>query len=108
MFDCVIPTRNARNGLLYTPKGKINIKNKKWEHDFSPIDTLGYCKLDKQYSKAYLRHLFMAKEILAMQIASFHNLCFYMWLIKESRKKINQGVFGEWKNKMSKILNEKI
>ena len=108
MFDCVIPTRNARNGLLYTPKGKINIKNKKWEHDFSPIDTLSYCKLDKQYSKAYLRHLFMAKEILAMQIASFHNLCFYMWLIKESRKKINQGVFGEWKNKMSKILNEKI
>tara|TARA_B100001750_G_scaffold150125_1_gene120272 strand:+ start:2407 stop:3537 length:1131 start_codon:yes stop_codon:yes gene_type:complete len=108
MFDCVIPTRNGRNGLLYTPKGKINIKNKKWEYDFNPIDTLNYCSIDKNYSKAYLRHLFMSKEILGMQIASFHNLSFYTWLIREARKKINAGCFGEWKNKMSKILNETI
>jgi queuine tRNA-ribosyltransferase len=104
MFDCVMPTRNARNGMLFTKDGIINIKNQKWKDDFSPIDSNGYTFVDTEYSKAYLRHLFVAKEILAAQIASIHNLGFYMWLIKEAQKMINQGNFFEWKAQMVKNL----
>jgi len=100
MFDCVMPTRNARNGMLFTSHGTINIKNKKWENDFSPIDEMGYTFVDRYYSKAYLRHLFAAKEYLGKQIATIHNLGFYMWLVREARKHILAGDFKEWKNRM--------
>ena len=100
MFDCVMPTRNARNGMLFTAYGSINIKNKKWENDFSPIDEMGITEVDTYYSKAYLRHLFIAKELLGKQIASIHNLGFYLWLVREARKHILAGDFVEWKNKM--------
>ena len=107
MFDCVIPTRNGRNGTLYTSKGIINIKNKKWEDDFSPIDEFNYSFVDVDYSKAYLRHLFSINEILGKQIATLHNLSFYMWLLKESRKHILEGNFNSWKNKMIKQMDQK-
>jgi queuine tRNA-ribosyltransferase len=100
MFDCVMPTRNARNGMLFTAHGSINIKNKKWEEDFSPIDAMGITGVDTMYSKAYLRHLFAAKEMLGKQIASIHNLGFYVWLTREARKHIIAGDFREWKDKM--------
>jgi queuine tRNA-ribosyltransferase len=100
MFDCVIPTRNGRNGMLYTSEGIINIKNLKWKDDFSEIDIQGTNFVDKQYSKAYLRHLFVSGEILGAQIATLHNLGFYMWLVKEARTRIADGTFGEWKKKM--------
>lgn len=100
MFDCVMPTRNARNGMLFTKKGIINIKNKKWENDFSPIDPDGTADVDQYYSKAYLRHLFSAREILGKQIASIHNLAFYLWLVGEARNQIQNGDFASWKNKM--------
>jgi queuine tRNA-ribosyltransferase len=100
MFDCVMPTRNARNGMLFTAHGSINIKNKKWEDDFSPIDDMGITGVDTIYSKAYLRHLFAAKEMLGKQIASIHNLGFYVWLTREARKHILAGDFREWKDKM--------
>jgi len=102
MFDCVMPTRNARNGMLFTSQGIINIKNKKWENDHSPIDPNGVSSVDKRYSKAYLRHLMISKEMLGAQIASIHNLTFYLWLMKEARKHIIEGDFYEWKNKMTK------
>ncbi len=102
MFDCVMPTRNARNGMLFTSEGIINIKNKKWENDHSPIDPNGISSVDKRYSKAYLRHLMISKEMLGAQIASIHNLTFYLWLMKEARKHIIEGDFFEWKNKMTK------
>ena len=108
MFDCVIPTRNGRNGTLYTSDGIINIKNKKWEDDFSPIDEFNYSFVDVDYSKAYLRHLFTVNEILGKQIATLHNLSFYMWLMRESRKHIFEGNFNNWKNKMIKKMNQKI
>jgi len=108
MFDCVMPTRNARNGMLFTSKGIINIKNNKWKDDFSAIDDDDITYVDKEYSKAYLRHLFSANEILAKQIASIHNLGFYSWLISESRKRIIDGDFLNWKNKMVKILNKRL
>ncbi|MBJ25471.1 MAG: tRNA guanosine(34) transglycosylase Tgt [Flavobacteriaceae bacterium] len=108
MFDCVIPTRNGRNGTLYTSDGIINIKNKKWEDDFSPIDEFNYSFVDVDYSKAYLRHLFTVNEILGKQIATLHNLSFYMWLMRESRKHILEGNFNSWKNKMIKKMNQKI
>jgi len=108
MFDCVMPTRNARNGMLFTSKGIINIKNNKWKDDFSAIDDDDITYVDKEYSKAYLRHLFSANEILAKQIASIHNLGFYSWLISESRKHIIDGDFLNWKNKMVKILNKRL
>ena len=108
MFDCVIPTRNGRNGTLYTSDGIINIKNKKWEDDFSPIDEFNYSFVDVDYSKAYLRHLFTVNEILGKQIATLHNLSFYMWLMRESRKHILEGNFDSWKNKMIKKMNQKI
>ena len=108
MFDCVMPTRNARNGMLFTSKGIINIKNNKWKDDFSAIDNDEITYVDKEYSKAYLRHLFSVNEILAKQIASIHNLGFYSWLISESRKHIIDGDFLNWKNKMVKILNKRL
>ncbi len=108
MFDCVMPTRNGRNGMLFTQKGIINIKNKKWENDFSPIDSDGTSFVDSYYSKAYLRHLVIANERLAAQIASIHNLAFYLWLVDQARKKIEEGVFTQWKAIMIKQLAERL
>jgi len=108
MFDCVMPTRNARNGMLFTAHGSINIKNKKWEKDFSPIDEMGITEVDTYYSKAYLRHLFVAKEMLGKQIASIHNLGFYVWLTREARKHIIAGDFREWKDKMVKQMDNRL
>lgn len=108
MFDCVMPTRNGRNGMLFTAEGIINIKNKKWEHDFSPIDINGVSWVDSYYSKAYLRHLFVARELLGPQIASIHNLAFYLWLVKAARQKIIAGEFALWKNEMIKKLGQRI
>jgi len=108
MFDCVMPTRNARNGMLFTAHGTINIKNKKWENDFSAIDEMAITDVDTQYSKAYLRHLFMARELLGKQIASIHNLGFYLWLVREARKHILVGDFREWKEKMVKQMDKRI
>jgi queuine tRNA-ribosyltransferase len=95
-----MPTRNGRNGMLFTSNGIINIRNNKWQADFSPIDPERMSFVDHCYTKAYLRHLFIAKEMLGAQIASMHNLAFYMWLVNEARKQINNGSFYEWKNKM--------
>lgn len=100
MFDCVMPTRNGRNGMLFTRNGVINIRNNKWAGDFSPIDAEGESFVDHQYSKAYLRHLFQAKEMLGPMIGSIHNLAFYMWLVDEARKRIFQGTFKAWKEQM--------
>ena len=100
MFDCVLPTRNARHGLLFTENGIINIRNEKWKNDFSLLDENGTTFVDKAYSKAYLRHLIVCEEILAAQIASIHNLGFYLRLVKEARTRILNGTFTEWKNKM--------
>ena len=108
MFDCVMPTRNARNGMLFTSEGFINIKNKKWEEDFSPIDTMGHTYVDSDYSKAYLRHLFIANEFLGKQIATIHNLGFYMWLVREARQQILAGTFREWKEKMVKKVTTRL
>ncbi|MFL9839174.1 tRNA guanosine(34) transglycosylase Tgt [Flavobacterium sp. ST-75] len=108
MFDCVMPTRNARNGMLFTANGTINIKNKKWEDDFSPIDEMGITFVDTEYSKAYLRHLFAANEFLGKQIATIHNLGFYMWLVREARKHILAGDFREWKEKMVKQMGQRL
>lgn len=108
MFDCVMPTRNARNGMLFTANGTINIKNKKWEADFSPIDEMGITFVDTEYTKAYLRHLFAANEYLGKQIATIHNLGFYMWLVREARKHILAGDFREWKEKMVKQMSQRL
>ena len=108
MFDCVMPTRNARNGMLFTAHGSINIKNKKWENDFSAIDDMGITYVDTLYSKAYLRHLFASKELLGKQIASIHNLGFYLWLTREARKHIISGDFAVWKDKMVKQMNKRL
>jgi queuine tRNA-ribosyltransferase len=108
MFDCVMPTRNARNGMLFTSKGIINIRNEKWKNDFSPIDQDGITYVDTYYSKAYLRHLTISKEILAAQIASIHNLGFYLWLVGEARKHILEGNFKPWKDKMVKQLSHRL
>ena len=108
MFDCVMPTRNARNGMLFTSNGTINIKNEKWKNDFSELDDYGSSYVDKAYSKAYLRHLIVSKEMLGAQIASIHNLAFYLWLVKEARLKIIEGNFGDWKNKMVKNISQKL
>jgi queuine tRNA-ribosyltransferase len=102
MFDCVMPTRNGRNGMLFTSQGIVNIRNQKWKHDFSPIDSDAPCALDTVYSKAYLRHLFIAGEMLGPQLASIHNLSFYLWLVKEARRHIIDGSFRPWKEKMVK------
>ena len=108
MFDCVMPTRNARNGMLFTSQGTINIKNEKWKEDFSPIDPYGSSYVDSNYSKAYLRHLIVSKEILGAQIATIHNLSFYLWLVTEARNEIVKGTFSDWKNKMVKQLSNKL
>jgi queuine tRNA-ribosyltransferase len=108
MFDCVMPTRNARNGMLFTANGTINIKNKKWEADFSPIDEMGITFVDTEYTKAYLRHLFAANEFLGKQIATIHNLGFYMWLVREARKHILAGDFKPWKEMMVKNMSQRL
>lgn len=108
MFDCVMPTRNARNGMLFTSEGIINIKNKKWEDDFSPIDTNLGGYVDTFYSKAYLRHLIISKEILGAQIASIHNLTFYLWLVGEARTQIENGTFASWKNEMVEKVSRRL
>ncbi|MEO1012234.1 MAG: tRNA guanosine(34) transglycosylase Tgt [Bacteroidota bacterium] len=108
MFDCVMPTRNARNGMLFTAHGSINIKNKKWEDDFSPLDEMGVTFVDREYSKAYLRHLFAANEYLGKQIATIHNLGFYLWLVREARKRILEGNFLDWKNVMVRQMDKRL
>jgi len=108
MFDCVMPTRNARNGMLFTSKGVINIKNKKWEDDLSPIDPDGTSFVDRTYSKAYLRHLFISGEILGAQIASEHNLAFYLSLVKEARRRIVVGDFAKWKASSIKQMETRL
>ena len=108
MFDCVMPTRNARNGMLFTSQGTINIKNKKWEDDFSPIDEQALSYVDTQYSKAYLRHLFVCNEFLGKQIATLHNLAFYLWLVGEARKHIVAGDFYDWKEEMVIQMNKRL
>ncbi len=108
MFDCVMPTRNGRNGMIFTSEGIINIKNKKWEDDFGPLDPNGPTFVDSQYSKAYLRHLFAANEYLGRQIASVHNLGFYLWLVGEARKQIEAGSFASWKNQMVEKLQRRL
>ncbi|MBD3636431.1 MAG: tRNA guanosine(34) transglycosylase Tgt [Crocinitomicaceae bacterium] len=108
MFDCVMPTRNARHGMLFTKNGIINIKNAKWKDDFSPLDEEGTSYVDSFYSKAYVRHLFHAKETLAMQIASIHNLAFYLWLVNEARNQIENGTFRNWKDEMTPKISRKL
>ncbi len=108
MFDCVMPTRNGRNGMLFTSEGIINMKNKKWANDFSLIDENSTSLYSKTYSKAYLRHLFAAKEYLALQIASIHNLSFYLWLVGEARQQILQNTFADWKEKMVKKVTTRL
>lgn len=108
MFDCVMPTRNARNGMLFTQNGIINIKNEKWKDDFSPIEAESDLHADQFYTKAYLRHLIKSQEILGAQIASLHNLHFYLWLVNQAREKIIDGTFYDWKNKMVKILDQRL
>ena len=108
MFDCVIPTRNGRNGMLFTRNGIINIKNEKWKDDFSPIEEEGEVFVDHEYSKAYLRHLYISKEILSAMIATMHNLGFYIWLMNEAREKIEEGTFASWKNIMVKQLMQRL
>ncbi len=108
MFDCVMPTRNARNGMLFTAHGTINIKNKKWEDDFSPIDETAITWVDIEYSKAYLKHLFSVNEMLGKQIATIHNLGFYLWLVREARKHILAGDFSSWKNMMVQQMDKRL
>ena len=108
MFDCVMPTRNGRNGMIFTSEGTINIKNKKWEKDFSILDKNGTSYVDSSYSKAYLRHLFKSNEMLGKQIASLHNISFYLWLMDQSRKHIKRGDFTSWKNNIVKKLEVRL
>ena len=108
MFDCVMPTRNGRNGMLFTSEGIMNMKNAKWKNDFSVIDPNGTSYVDQAYTKAYLRHLFISKELLGMQIASIHNLAFYLWLVKEARQHILSGTFASWKRAMVPRLGRRL
>jgi queuine tRNA-ribosyltransferase len=108
MFDCVMPTRNARNGMLFTAHGTINIRNKKWTDDFSPIDEMAITWVDTEYSKAYLRHLFSVNELLGKQIATIHNLGFYIWLVREARKRILAGDFLSWKTMMVAQMDKRL
>ncbi len=108
MFDCVMPTRNARNGTLFTKNGIINMRNEKWKDDFSPLDPDGTSFVDAYYSKAYVRHLVVSKEILAAQICTLHNLAFYLWLVTEARTKIIEGTFSIWKNEMIGKLGRRV
>jgi len=108
MFDCVMPTRNGRNGMLFTSKGTINLRNEKWKDDFSPLDEDSTSYVDREYSKAYVKHLFKAGEMLGPMIASIHNLAFYQWLVREARKHIEEGNFTSWKSVMVKQLSLKL
>jgi queuine tRNA-ribosyltransferase len=108
MFDCVIPTRNGRNGMLFTREGIINIKNRKWMDDYSPVDGDGHCYVDMQYSRAYLRHLIISGELLGAQIASLHNLAFYFWLVRSAFDEIRSGTFSAWKEKTIPGLNTRL
>ncbi len=108
MFDCVMPTRNGRNGMLFTSEGIINIRNQKWRDDFSPIDPNGTSFVDTLYSKAYLRHMTIAGEMIAAQISSLHNVAFYLWLVGEARRKIEEGTFAEWKREMVVKLTKRL
>ena len=108
MFDCVMPTRNARNGMIFTSEGTINIKNKKWADDFSPIDENGTSYVDSSYSKAYVRHLFTVNEMLGKQITTLHNIRFYLWLMEQAREHLVAGTFTVWKNKMVKKLDRRL
>ncbi|MBP8628404.1 MAG: queuine tRNA-ribosyltransferase family protein, partial [Paludibacteraceae bacterium] len=108
MFDCVMPTRNGRNGMLFTKNGIINMRNKKWADDFSPIEIDGASYVDTAYSKAYLRHLFISNELLGLQIASIHNLAFYLWLVQEARKQILAGTFSVWKTNMIQQVSQRL
>ncbi len=108
MFDCVMPTRNARNGMLFTSEGFMNIRNEKWKDDFSPIDPAINSYVSSFYSRAYLRHLVISKEILGAQIASIHNLAFYLWLVTEAREKIKMGEFATWKNQMVEKVSRRL
>ncbi len=108
MMDCVMPTRNGRNGMLFTRHGTMNMRNRKWESDFSPLQADGPSFVDYVYSKAYVRHLFIARELLAMEIASIHNLAFYLWLVKEARRQIIDGNFRTWKQEMVERLNTRL
>jgi queuine tRNA-ribosyltransferase len=108
MFDCVMPTRNGRNAMLFTMEGVMNMKNKKWANDFSVLDENGTSFVDKLYTKAYLRHLFVSQELLALQIASIHNLAFYLELMRQAREHIIAGDFLAWKNIMVKKLSNRL
>jgi len=108
MFDCVMPTRNGRNAMLFTSEGIMNMRNKKWENDFSPIDPNGKAEVDTFYSRAYLHHLFKAQELLALEIASIHNLAFYLWLVKEARKHILAGDYSTWKSQMLPRVSQRL
>ncbi|MBO5759329.1 MAG: tRNA guanosine(34) transglycosylase Tgt [Rikenellaceae bacterium] len=108
MFDCVMPTRNGRNGMLFTTEGIINIRNKKWENDFSPIDPAGLCFADTTYTKAYLRHLAASGEMLAAQIASLHNIAFYLWLVGQAREHILAGDYTKWKSEIIPIIGRRL
>ncbi len=108
MFDCVMPTRNGRNAMLFTSEGIMNMRNKKWEDDFSPIDPNGTADVDVFYSRAYLHHLFKAQELLALEIASIHNLAFYLWLVKEARKHILAGDYSSWKSGMIRKVSNRL
>jgi queuine tRNA-ribosyltransferase len=108
MFDCVMPTRNGRNAMLFTSEGVVNIDNKKWETDFSPIDAGIPCETSNYYSKAYLRHLVKSKEYLALTIASVHNLAFYLWLVGEARKRILEGGFDSWKRETVERIKRRL
>ena len=108
MFDCVIPTRNGRNGTIYTSNGIMNMRNEKWKNDFSEVDEEGTSFVDRSYSKSYLRHLTVSNEMLAAQISTQHNLTFYSWLVEEARKKIEEGNFYDWKNEMVKKLSARL
>ncbi|WP_289054530.1 tRNA guanosine(34) transglycosylase Tgt [Carboxylicivirga marina] len=108
MFDCVMPTRNGRNGMLFTSEGILNMRNEKWKNDFSPVDPNGTSFVDHHYTKAYLRHLYVSKEMLAAQIGSMHNLTFYLWLVREARKHIIEGDYAQWKDVMVKKLTTRL
>jgi queuine tRNA-ribosyltransferase len=108
MMDCVMPTRNGRNGMLFTKHGIMNMRNLKWASDFSPIEEDGASRVDREYSRAYLRHLFISGEILAMQIASLHNLAFYLWLVGEARRHIIAGDFKPWKTAMLEEVTRRL
>jgi queuine tRNA-ribosyltransferase len=107
MFDCVMPTRNGRNGMLFTSEGTVNIRNRKWKDDFSPIDATGFSEVSRTYSKAYLHHLIISGEMLGAQIASIHNLAFYLSLVTEARERIKEGNFGKWKDETVRKLSER-